>query len=289
MFNKFTISLLITKFLILLMLNQSTFASLFDTPVAMITAIEGKVSFENTTNRQIDFGTDIFIGDMLKTAKNSTVSLTFYNGCRQETIDQKTLIQVGNTKSVVRSGQFKQVEALDCTIPQVVLQESDSHLKAGMVVRGVNTNNKLPNFSSLIPSADNNAVQLRAWTNHGKQPTFRLGEAIILHFLSNQDAYVIVNYYASNGELYQLTPELLLDDNRILSKKLYSLGNKGAGLIAGLPTGIDSIQIIASNKPIQIDNNTENAEDYYQSLKDFIKNNQQQIYSQKHIKLTISQ
>jgi len=287
MYNKFT--LLSLLYLALLAISQVAFSSMFDTPVAMVTSVEGKVNFENTTERQIDFGTDIFIGDMIKTAKNSTLSLTFYNGCRQEVIDQKTLIQVGNNQSVLRSGQFKQVEALDCTIPKVVLQESDSHLKAGMVVRAVNTQGTLPNFSSLInPQVNNKSIKLSAWTNHGKQPTFKVGEPIVLHFLSNQEAFVLVNYYSSSGDLYQLTNELLLESNKIVSKKLYSLGNKGAGLIAGLPTGIDAIQVIASNKPINMDNSTGKSNTYFKSLKKYISENPQQSYSEKHIKLTIS-
>lgn len=304
--DKRIISVLFTINLALQIITQAAFASMFDTPVAMITSFEGKVNFENSTQRQVDFGTDIFIGDMLKTAENASISLTFYNGCRQEIIDQNTLIQVGNNQSVLRKGQFKQVDILDCKIPQVILQESDSHLKAGLVVRSVETKEASVNISSFLSplvktsgkisgntlnntSNKEKDLKLKAWTNHGKQPSFKIGEPIVLHFISNQNAYVLVNYYSSNGELYQLTADLLLDNNKISSKKLYTLGSKGSELIAGLPAGIDTIHILVSNKPFKINNRIEKSLHYFQMLKKYINENPQQLYSEKQIKLTISQ
>jgi len=293
MSKKLSISLFIVLNLAVQIIGSAAFASMFDTPVAMVTSFEGKVNFENSTKREIDFGTDIFIGDMLKTAENSSISLTFYNGCRQEVLDQKSVIQVGNNQSVLRSGQFKQIEVLECTIPDVVIQETDSHLKAGLVVRAVNNKPKVDLSSFMTPLVENHhnksAIQLRAWTNHGKQPTFKIGEPIILHFLSNQDAYVVINYYSNNGEVFQLTPELLLEENKVSSKKLYSLGNKGSELIAGLPVGIDTIHIVASNKPIIINNQFEQSKAYFEELKKYISENPKQLYSEKLIKLTISQ
>ncbi|MFK5985840.1 MAG: DUF4384 domain-containing protein [Pseudomonadota bacterium] len=284
--HKTTTKLLFFILLTLLSTTQTVIASPFDTPVAMITSFDGKVNFENSTERQIDFGTDIFIGDILKTGINSNLLLTFYNGCRQETLDQQSLIQVGKKQSVLRSGQFKKIDILDCNIPKAVLQQSDSHLKAGLVIRGVGKTDS--NFV-LEPIVKNNSFHLKAWTNKGKQPAFKINSPILIHFLSNQDAYVIVNYYTSDGQLYPLTPELLLKEGKISANKLYTLGNSGVGLVAGLPTGIDNIQIIASNEPILLKNKQSDAKAYYQQLKTYINNNLQQSYSEKQIKLHITQ
>jgi uncharacterized protein DUF4384 len=292
---KLKINLLLTFCLTLYSLTiQPVMASMFDTPVAMITSIEGKVYFENTTDRQVDFGTDIFIGDMLKTDINSSLSLTFYNGCRQEIIDQQSLIQVGSNQSVLRNGSFKQVDVLDCEIPKAILQQADSHLKAGLVVRGINKDDLLVILSplaspSINPLLNKNDFQLKAWTNNGKQPVFKVGEPILIHFLSNMDAYLLITYYASNGVLYKLTPELSLTENKIMAKKLYSLGNSNTGLIAGLPLGIGTIHILASDKPIEIANESNKSNDYYLAINQYIKNNKQQLFSEKQIKLTISQ
>ena len=166
--NKLKINLIFIFCLALFNLKPGL-ASIFDTPVAMITSIEGKVYFENTTDRQIDFGTDIFIGDMLKTDINSSLSLTFYNGCRQEVINQQSLIQVGSNQSVLRNGSFKQVDILDCEIPKAILQKSDSHLKAGLVVRSIDKDDSLVILSPLAsptitPLLNENDFQLKAWT-----------------------------------------------------------------------------------------------------------------------------
>ncbi|MFK5894377.1 MAG: DUF4384 domain-containing protein [Pseudomonadota bacterium] len=294
MHNKLIINLLFTFQLMLIITAHPVLASMFDTPVAMITSIEGNVNFENTTDRQVDFGTDIFIGDMLKTGKDASLSLTFYNGCRQEIIAQQSLIQVGSNQSIIRNGSFKQVDVLDCEIPKAILQKADSHLKAGLVVRGIDKGETSPIPTPLInpklkPLINKNGFQLKAWTNNGKQPIFKVGEPILIHFLSNQDAYLRISYFSSNGFVYQLTPELSLKENKIIAKKLYSLGNTHTGLIAGLPTGIDTIYMIASNKPIKINEKGSSANDYYQAIKHYIENNHQQVYSEKQIKLTISQ
>ena len=103
------------------------------------------------------------------------------------------------------------------------------------------------------------------------------------------DAYLLITYYASDGTLFNLTPELSLTENKIIAKRLYSLGNKHTGLIAGLPTGIDTIHILASDKPIQITNESNKSNDYYLAINQYIKNNKQQLFSEKQIKLTISQ
>lgn len=280
---KITILLLVT---IGLFTIQDIMANSSGIPVAMITSLEGKVSFQNKTDREIDFGTDIFIGDLIKTDKNSTISLTFYDGCRQEILGQQSLMQVGESKSSIRSGKFKKIKALDCKIPNAILGSNDSNLKAGLVVRGVGSSRPLSNIKKLI---NKNSFKFKAWTNKGKKPTFKLGDPILLHLVTSKNAYILINYYSSDGELYQLTPELFLDDDKINIEKLYSIGNTGAGLIAGTPIGTDYIHIIASDKPIQIDHRITKAESYHQALKKFIEKHNKQQFSEQQIKITITQ
>ncbi len=272
--------------LVLIIPLQSTLASAVDDPVAMIISLQGNVAFENLNNRQIDFGTDIFIGDLIKTGSNSTIAITFYNGCRQEVVDQQSIIQVGRHKSIIHSGQFKQVEKLDCEIPKAILEAADSHLKAGLVIRSIDDTEPMTNFKQ---DTTKSHFQLKAWTNHGKQPTYKLGESIVLHLVSSSDAYILVNYYSGNGELYHLTSELTLNNDQIISGELYSIGNKNLALIAGNPAGTDFMHILASNKPILLQGKYTKAKDYYFALKQYINDHKNQLFSEQQIKLTITQ
>jgi hypothetical protein len=223
---------------------------------------------------------------VISTEQDSTISLTFYNGCRQEIVDQKSIIQIGRTKSIIHKGKFKEINIFDCEVPKAILEKDDSHLKAGLVIRGVN--NLVP-MNSIEKLIDKNSFKLIAWTNNGKDPIFKVGDAILLHLVTNHNAYVLINYYSSDGELHQLTPELFLEDNKINVEELYSIGNTGTGLIAGYPTGSDYFHIIASDKPISINPNINKAKNYHKALKIFIENNSQQHFSEQIIKLTITQ
>ncbi len=290
-------------FFVLFIGSQLSYAGPFDTPVAMITSFDGKVSFENSTDRNVDFGTDLFIGDILKTGKNANLLLTFYDGCRQEILDQKSLIQISKHHSVLRSGKFKTITTLDCNVPQAILQEEDSHLKAGLVIRGVNNISSSKNTvkstleAPLSPNQiesliNKNSFHLKAWTNHGKSSlvNVKINSPILIHFLAEQDSYIIINYYTSSGQRHSLTSALPLAQGKILANKLYTLGNTGISLFATLPIGTDMVHIMTSNAPILIpDNNEGNTKRYYEKLALFIKNNPQQKFSEKQIKLKIIQ
>jgi len=250
-----------------------------DEPVAMITTFDGKVRFENSTDREVDFGTDIYLGDMLKTGPKANVTIAFYNGCRQETVDKDSIVQVGSSKSHIREGQFLKVENIDCQIPSAALDQGDSHLKAGLVVRAyVADKNKTANITenaSVPQFIAENKFKVKVWSNKGNQPSYLEGEKVVIHFVSQQDAYVLMDYYSSDGNLYHLTPDLPLNsDGQAVAGSLYSLGQGGFNLTASKPYGTDWVKIIASNKPFA-DKFSNNKQTYIQQLKEHIQQNKQ--------------
>jgi len=279
------------KVIVILSLVTPSILSANDEPVAMITTFDGKVRFENSTDREIDFGTDIYLGDMIKTAPNANVTIAFYSGCRQETVDQDSIVQVGSNKSHIREGQFLNVENIDCNIPSAKLEQGDSHLKAGLVVRAYKADKNItakitknPEVPSFIA---NNQFKIKIWSNKGNQPSYSEGEKVVIHFVSQQDAYVLMDYYSSDGNLYHLTPDLPLNkDGQVVAGSLYSLGQSGFNLTASKPYGTDWVKVIASNKPFT-DKLSNNKQVYIQQLKDNIEQNQKGAFAEVMLPITI--
>lgn len=278
--------ILLSVFITMAVFANSYAAGLFDTPVAMISDMRGKVRFENTTDREADFGTDIFIGDMIKTGNHAFVSLTFYNGCRQEKLAPNSLIQVGQNKSILKQGKFETIKQLDCQIPEAVLSETDSHLKAGLVLRALDNPDALQDIPVLIK---NNELKISLWTNKGKQGgQYQIGEPMVFHLISADNAYVQLAYISSNGMVEDLSAALLIQLAYMKAAKLYTLGLDG-DFIAGPPVGTDYIHILLSDQPIEINTNWRNAKGYFKALKSAIRQHPDAKYAQHYLPLFITQ
>ena len=103
----------------------------------MITNIEGKVVFKNRQDSIPDFGSVVFQGDKLDVRRNATLTVTYYSGCRQDTIGKNSLIRIGLTKSIIERGNLIRSEIVKCEVPQVVLDSDTSHSKGGLILRNV--------------------------------------------------------------------------------------------------------------------------------------------------------
>ncbi|MFK5985551.1 MAG: DUF4384 domain-containing protein [Pseudomonadota bacterium] len=324
--------------------------------VAMLTYISGKVEIINSEDREADFGVDVYTGDIITTSKNASFMLTFYDGCRQESVNGNSTIKVGKHRSSIIKGRFTKVDKFDCEIPRAELAENDSYKKAGINFRGDNslldtnkikyqqkitsfclTNNdklsikklkqqasalaynnalvlfinestkanlaslnhnisqqllqmsvkdfkvlkysqkpnevcakvsvvanaeelqqayKIVQQSSIQPKISyvqnsDNPLQLKLWTNRRHDPYFRDDENIFIYFVSNEDVYLKLDYFMSDGTVAHLIPNILSGYNKIKAGKLYTLGGKNSeiDLVASPPYGKEEIRAIIKKDP----------------------------------------
>lgn len=91
------------------------------------------------------------------------------------------------------------------------------------------------------------------WTNHEDGEYFE-GDNIVINFLTNRDAFVIIYSVDTKGRLNLLFPVSADEDNFVEGGQVYRLpgSNDDFDLIVNGPEGVESIQIIASRDRIPI-------------------------------------
>lgn len=91
------------------------------------------------------------------------------------------------------------------------------------------------------------------WTNHEDGEYFE-GDNIVINFLTNRDAFVIIYSVDTKGRLNLLFPVSADEDNFVEGGQVYRLpgSNDDFDLVVNGPEGTESIQIIASRDRIPI-------------------------------------
>jgi len=235
-------------------------------PVGIITDIEGDISIISDNNRAADFGDDVLLKEKMKVGANSLLVITYYAGCRQEWFDENTVLEIGQDKSKVISGKMHKSEIFDCEVPEVVLSDKDSFKKAAFHFRGVapmktaatkQTSTMMINDKSKsrlvsLERAHSNDVKLRIWTAKKDDMYYRSGEHIIIYLIADRDAYLKLDYFQADGNVVHLVPNLFEEKSKIKAGQIYVVGGNKSKLklIVENPYGEESIRALVSSSPL---------------------------------------
>ncbi|MCW8929713.1 MAG: DUF4384 domain-containing protein [Gammaproteobacteria bacterium] len=264
-------------------------------PVGIITNMEGDVSILNDNNRSADFGDDVIFNDKMKIGANSSLVLTYYTGCRQEWFGENTVIEVGEDNSKVISGKLEKSEVFDCEVPEVVLSDKDSFKKAAFHFRGVTPvktpanketaqqmkNDKSKSRRINVQEVQDGDVKLRIWTAKKDDMYYRSGEHIIIYFIADKDAYLKLDYFQADGNVVHLIPNLFEEKHKIKAGQIYVVGGNKSKLklIVEHPYGEESIRAIVSQSPLEGEFKSpeiiEKSHDYEQKMKNILMDNKQ--------------
>lgn len=241
------------------------------TPVGIISNMDGDVQVINKTTRAADFGDDLMLHDKIKVAADSSLVLIYYAQCRQEWFSGKSEIIIGETQSELISGKMEKSELFDCEVPEVVLSDKDSFKKAAFHFRGITAlendgKKQQPSVKPVIEKnikslqlvqnkQQNNGIKLKMWTAKNNNSYYRSGEHIIIYFVASKDAYIHLNYFQADGHVVHLIPNLFEDKLHIKAGQIYVVGGNKSKLklVVEHPYGEETISAIISGKPFSDD------------------------------------
>lgn len=131
-----------------------------------------------------------------------------------------------------------------------VLALSSAHAQQG-IVRDYNDNDKGEYDPDQIKV--DRYLTTEIWTNHEDGEYFE-GDNIVISFLTNRDAFVIIYSVDTRGRLNLLFPVSADEDNFVEGGQVYRLpgSNDDFDLVVNGPEGVETIQIIASRDRIPI-------------------------------------
>lgn len=264
-----------------ILLSGNVFAQV---PVGMITSLEGRVTFTNKPEQEIDFGTDVFYRDKIKISKDSSVMITYYKGCRQEWYGEKTLIEAGKEHSNILAGKNLKHQTYECETPEIIMSGQNSFKKAAFHFRGETPKNSeaLQQKIDLLDRISQNQlstedVKFKLWTVKQNNQYFREGESIVIYMLANKDVYLMLDYFQADDQVVHLIPNLFKDKKTITAHTIHAIGGSKSelNLTVNRPFGKESIRALVSTSPFPVSFNSpdsvESSDKYQQRLDDLLK------------------
>ncbi|MBF0264481.1 MAG: DUF4384 domain-containing protein [Gammaproteobacteria bacterium] len=251
MLKHHTIQIIIFPIILMLAFSKQSYSS---TTVGMVTNVSGDVIYAAKENSKVDFGDDLIFNDKIKIGHNSSLSLTYFDGCRREWFNSNSSLDVGKNKSTVLSGSLLKSDNFDCTIPKVSLDENGSFRLAAKIFRTTHLNKSAVEVQTSKKTYtwgdETNKFKLTAWTSKEKGKKYRLGEPFSLYLNSNKDVYVLINMYTVDKKVFHLVPNLF-EDNKITANQTLTLVGENSKLKLAIskPLGRELLQILVSESP----------------------------------------
>ena len=92
---------------------------------------------------------------------------------------------------------------------------------------------------------------LRVWANKDADDVYVEGEKLVMHLVTDTDAYLQVDYYQANGQVIHLLPNLL-DSGRVTAGQVFTLGKPENPFQFEVtpPFGAELLTVVASKRPL---------------------------------------
>jgi len=255
--------------------------------VGIIASVDGNVTIASVHHKRIDFGDDLIEKDRVKIGANSSLMITYYDGCKQEYFDENSEIEIGEKGSTIIYGKIQKSEYFDCVVPEVVLNERDSSKRATYHFRGIESISASAGKTSLeskrtdLTQQSDAHVKLRVWTAKKDQSSYRSGEQIILYLIADRDAYLKLDYFQADGTVVHLIPNLFEEKQKMKAGHIYVVGGNRSKvkLMIEHPYGRESFSALVSVVPFENEFQSmeviENSLTYRERVKRVLSNNLQ--------------
>ena len=109
--------------------------------VGLINDMQGNVILDSE-DKKADIGMDLHKGDVLIIDRDSSITITYYKSCRQETVGEKSIVEIGDEKSVFKHGKIKKYKIIDCGVSRVALGNEESDMMMGKIMISLPTENR---------------------------------------------------------------------------------------------------------------------------------------------------
>jgi hypothetical protein len=92
---------------------------------------------------------------------------------------------------------------------------------------------------------------LRVWANKDADDVYVEGEKLVMHLVTDTDAYLQVDYYQANGQVIHLLPNSL-DSSRVAAGQVFTLGKPENSFQFEVtpPFGAELLTVVASKRPL---------------------------------------
>ena len=137
-------------------------------------------------------------------------------------------------------------QAVSTQKPQLPVPEVDARQNAAVGVEDVNDDTAKAN-TAVTPVLAATPVEPKIWTD---KKAYRIGDEMVIRFSVREPLYVRIAVINSRGEISELFPNDLQQDNYCQPGKVYRIPpvDSGISLFVGEPVGTDRIVVLAGRK-----------------------------------------